>query len=190
MKTPLFPALLLMLCGCSAVGPEITTPEPPAADRLFSTEEGHEVESLAKWWHRFNDPVLADLVDEGLKNSPTVASALAKLRASRASREGAEAEFYPHFSADGSYTWQRGWGKQSTGGKRCHLRCRPPLRSANRHRRSQSRPARAECGIGKKTPQKRRCHPLRCRHSRSASRPHTRPVAPISQQPYRCLVET
>ena len=116
MKTPLFPALLLMLCGCSAVGPEITTPEPPAADRLFSTEEGHEVESLAKWWHRFNDPVLADLVDEGLKNSPTVASALAKLRASRASREGAEAEFYPHFSADGSYTWQRGWGKQSTGG--------------------------------------------------------------------------
>lgn len=116
MKPSRFLPLLLCLCGCAAVGPDAQTPNAPDAPGLFATESGHEVDSLAYWWRNFNDPVLAELVECGLASSPSVEAALAKLRAARATREGAEANYYPHFSADGSYTWQRGWGNQSTSG--------------------------------------------------------------------------
>lgn len=107
-------SLLLLLCGCAAVGPEAEIPVSAEEVHLFTSDDGHEIDSLANWWQQFNDPVLSDLIEQGLARSPSVDAALATLRAARATREGAEAEYYPQFTADGSYTWSRAWGNQAT----------------------------------------------------------------------------
>ena len=107
-RAPLLP--LLLLAGCAAVGPDYTPPEAPKAEAELFAGSGYEAESLANWWRDFQDPLLCDLIEEGLRNAPTVEAAVARLRAQRALRESTEAGFWPQFTASGSYTWGRAWG--------------------------------------------------------------------------------
>lgn len=107
-RSPLLP--LLLLAGCAAVGPDYTPPEAPKAEAELFAGSGYEAESLANWWRDFQDPLLCDLIEEGLRNAPTVEAAVARLRAQRALRESTEAGFWPQFTASGSYTWGRAWG--------------------------------------------------------------------------------
>lgn len=116
IKHTLPTSLLLLLAGCSAVGPEMQRPDTPENVALCTTETGMEITSLAQWWQQFNDPVLNTLIEQGLQASPTVEAALSRLRASRAEREGAEANFYPKFTANGAYVWERAWGNTNTSG--------------------------------------------------------------------------
>lgn len=116
MKTPVPAILLMLLCGCAAVGPDAQLPEAPQAEHLFATENGLEADNLAHWWRQFNDPVLVELVEQGLATAPSVDAALARLRAARAERESVDATFYPQFSADGSYRWSRAWGARDSEG--------------------------------------------------------------------------
>ena len=116
MKTPVPAILLMLLCGCAAVGPDAQLPEAPTAEHLFATENGLEADNLAHWWRQFNDPVLVELVEQGLATAPSVDAALARLRAARAERESVDATFYPQFSADGSYRWSRAWGARDSEG--------------------------------------------------------------------------
>ncbi len=102
--------LMLLLAGCAAVGPDYERPEAPKADTELFVGDGVEADTLAYWWRGFQDPVLTELVEQGLRSAPSVEAALARLRAARATREGTEAGFWPQFTADGSYTWSRGWG--------------------------------------------------------------------------------
>ena len=101
---------MLLLAGCAAVGPDYERPEAPKADTELFVGDGVEADTLAYWWRGFQDPVLTELVEQGLRSAPSVEVALARLRAARATREGTEAGFWPQFTADGSYTWSRGWG--------------------------------------------------------------------------------
>ena len=110
-RAPLLP--LLLLAGCAAVGPDYTPPEAPKAEAELFAGSGYEAESLANWWRDFQDPLLCDLIEEGLRNAPTVEAAVARLRAQRALRESTEAGFWPQFTASGSYTWGRAWGAGS-----------------------------------------------------------------------------
>ena len=112
-RAPLLP--LLLLAGCAAVGPDYTPPEAPKAEAELFAGSGYEAESLANWWRDFQDPLLCDLIEEGLRNAPTVEAAVARLRAQRALRESTEAGFWPQFTASGSYTWGRAWGAESHG---------------------------------------------------------------------------
>ena len=107
-RAPLLP--LLLLAGCAAVGPDYTPPEAPKAEAELFAGSGYEAESLANWWRDFQDPLLCDLIEEGLRNAPTVEAAVARLRAQRALRESTEAGFWPQFTASGSYTWGRALG--------------------------------------------------------------------------------
>ncbi len=116
MKTPLPATLLALLCGCAAVGPDAEIPVAPEAEMLFSTDSGLEATNLAQWWRQFQDPVLTELIEQGLQTAPTIESALARLRAARAEREGVDATFYPQFTADGSYRWSKAWGANETSG--------------------------------------------------------------------------
>ena len=109
-------ALALLLAGCAAVGPDYAPPEAPeATHELFAGNGLGGNASLARWWEWFNDPLLVELIDQGLANAPTVESAIASLRAQRALRESAEADFWPHFTASGAYEWGRAWGRNATG---------------------------------------------------------------------------
>jgi NodT family efflux transporter outer membrane factor (OMF) lipoprotein len=116
MKKLLPACLLLSLCGCVIVGEDGEIPEAPTAENLFNTEQGLEADNLANWWRQFQDPVLSNLIEQGLASAPTLDAALARLRAARAEREGTEASFYPQFTADGSYRWGRSWGAGETSG--------------------------------------------------------------------------
>ena len=109
------PLLLLLLSGCAAVGPDYEAPKAPEVTAELFAGSGYETESLANWWRDFQDPLLCDLIEEGLKNAPTVEAAVANLRAQRALRESTEAGFWPQFTASGSYTWGRAWGAQRQG---------------------------------------------------------------------------
>jgi NodT family efflux transporter outer membrane factor (OMF) lipoprotein len=106
--SPIFLAFLF-LAGCTAVGPNYTPPTPPEVTTDILVGEDPEMTTLAKWWEHFNDPVLTQLIQQGLETSPSLEAALERLRSARASREGAESNYYPIFTADGSYTWSRQW---------------------------------------------------------------------------------
>ena len=110
-----------LLCGCT-VGPDYQAPEPikPEQPLLGGSEDA--VYSLAQWWEHFQDPTLSALITQGLANAPTLQAARERLISARASREQTEASFWPQFTANGSYTFSRGWeGKSATKGWDRHI---------------------------------------------------------------------
>ncbi len=116
MKTPTAALLLLLVAGCTAVGPDYEQPTAPELTTPLFSGDGIEMVSLADWWKTFQDPTLNQLIAQGLQNAPTVDAAIARLRAARAMREKTEADFLPQFTANGSYTWSRSWGANDSDG--------------------------------------------------------------------------
>ncbi len=110
-----------LLAGCAVlggcvVGPNFSRPAPPAlnaypaaimpvkpADGVAQTiAPGVAIDPA--WWRSFGSSALDDLVDAGLKGSPTLVSATAALQQSRAlARQGAGV-FYPQVNADAAAT--------------------------------------------------------------------------------------
>ncbi len=109
--------MLLGLHGCASL------PPPPAA--AFAVPPAWSVAvagidatagaaSLAQWWLRFDDPLLASLVAQALDANTTVKSAQAALRQARALRDVSAAALLPSVGAAASA--QRGYaGERSTG---------------------------------------------------------------------------
>jgi NodT family efflux transporter outer membrane factor (OMF) lipoprotein len=64
------------------------------------------VSTLAQWWQQQGDPVLAELIDAAQAVSPSVAQALARVDAARATRAAANAALLP--SLDASISASRG----------------------------------------------------------------------------------
>jgi len=67
--------ILLLLAGCTKVGPDFVKPDAPIADgwtqagdlQLIPTGTDH-----ASWWRAFNDPVLDKLIDEAYNQNLTL----------------------------------------------------------------------------------------------------------------------
>ena len=57
---------------------------------------------LARWWHKFDDPVLTRVIADGLANNPDVASATARIREARARRNVAAAALFPSVTGSAS----------------------------------------------------------------------------------------
>ncbi|MGD9499361.1 MAG: efflux transporter outer membrane subunit [Halothiobacillus sp.] len=92
---------LTMLAGCSAVGPDFVAPAAPGISSYTAqklpkqtmatpgTKQGvaqtYKQETLERgtWWQSFNAPKLNNLIEQGLKASPTLAAAKAKLEQAR-----------------------------------------------------------------------------------------------------------
>ena len=87
MKTQfiLSTVLALSLSACTAVGPDFTPPSMnmPAA---FTVGGGSLFQSpeLQMWWRELKDPLLNDLVAQGLANNLTIQTSLARIRKSEA----------------------------------------------------------------------------------------------------------
>ena len=69
---------------------------------------GGDVPTLARWWQRFDDPVLVALIDSAQAASPTVASAQSRIEQSRAARVAAGAALLPALDATASASRGRG----------------------------------------------------------------------------------
>ncbi|MFA6960295.1 MAG: efflux transporter outer membrane subunit [Opitutaceae bacterium] len=99
------PALaLLLLPACTTTGfkaPATTSSvTTPALWQQTTTTGGTlDAQSLAVWWTRFNDPILDQLIDDALANSPDIRTALSKIAESRAVRANSQASLFPSLSA-------------------------------------------------------------------------------------------
>jgi NodT family efflux transporter outer membrane factor (OMF) lipoprotein len=102
-------ALLLagtMLAGC--VSAPTTTPSQVALKADALGLAGPAAPAIAdSWWTAFGDPQLDKLVDEALKDSPTLAAAMARVRAAQSMLSSTTAATYPQASLDGSEQRER-----------------------------------------------------------------------------------
>lgn len=133
-RTLLLLALAGSLGGCTLFTPapdleqrrlQVSVPEQwqgPAPARAETTAEAtteaDEAAVLAQWWTRFNDPLLDQLIAQGLSASPDLRSAQAKLRSARASRDLAAADYYPGLSASTGATGSKASPAVSGGSSR------------------------------------------------------------------------
>ena len=62
---------------------------------------------IEKWWMRFNDPVLEELVEGGVSNNVGFLMAQKRLEQRNYELLGSYAAFLPHFNLNGA--WQRNW---------------------------------------------------------------------------------
>lgn len=101
-----------LLGGC-AVGPDYRAPgfQLPASWGKASpsvTATGEEAENrppeLADWWKRLGDPTLNRLVDEAVAGNLDVATAKARVRQARATRQQAIGALAPSVTGSGSYS--------------------------------------------------------------------------------------
>ena len=95
----------------TAVG-EFESAAPEADARAAVTTN-----SIARWWARFDDPLLSALVDDAVRNNRSYLSAQERLEASRWEMIGSYAEFMPKISAGGGFTrMERGEDTSSMAG--------------------------------------------------------------------------
>lgn len=97
--------LFLLLSGCTAFKPHRLEPvaiEVPTAWSSISTVATNSTTSLAAWWLRFDDPLLADLVQQSLQANTSVNSAKAALLEARALRDVAAATLWPTLGSSAS----------------------------------------------------------------------------------------
>ncbi len=107
--------LALALSGCAFVGPDHVQPDLKAPAQWQSGSEAAPTDParLARWWRQFEDPLLTELIDRALNNSPDIQLAQARLRESRLRGELAVAGLAP--GVDASASSGRGQGSAETG---------------------------------------------------------------------------
>ena len=97
--------VVLGLGGCSTwspAGPALPDVAVPAAWSTAASTTTATTPPLAKWWERFNDPLLVTLVSQALQANTTVRSAQAALQQARALRDVKSANLYPTVNASAS----------------------------------------------------------------------------------------
>jgi NodT family efflux transporter outer membrane factor (OMF) lipoprotein len=93
---------MLTLCGCASWAPQGATPvanDVPASWSERDATSTTGTSSLAAWWLRFNDPVLANLTMWALQANTSVNGARAALRQSRALRDISVAGLLPSLNS-------------------------------------------------------------------------------------------
>jgi NodT family efflux transporter outer membrane factor (OMF) lipoprotein len=102
---------LLMTSGCM-VGPDFSPPRPDAPSGYVGVSQvpaaqpsvpNSQPAELARWWKRFDDPMLTQLVEDALRANLDVKLAVANLRQARAARGIAFAGLLPTIGASADY---------------------------------------------------------------------------------------
>ena len=65
-----WPLLLLVLCACTTLPPQVAPPLPLDMPGAWSGAPASNAAAtpLAQWWQRFDDPLLTELVIEALRH--------------------------------------------------------------------------------------------------------------------------
>jgi NodT family efflux transporter outer membrane factor (OMF) lipoprotein len=104
------PNLLLLLAaalaGCVLPPKEAAHPTPLTDDRVGLSDVAAEP-AADDWWNSFQDPQLDRLIREGLKDSPTLAQARARLADALAQTQSAQSKLLPSANLDASALYQR-----------------------------------------------------------------------------------
>ncbi|HKR38043.1 MAG TPA: efflux transporter outer membrane subunit [Steroidobacteraceae bacterium] len=99
--------LAALLAGC--VLPQREDPAGTLIEQQsLGLEGGSPLQPIdVDWWKAFNDPQLDALMDEALRDSPTLAQALARVRLAQSRVQSDVAANQPRFAIDADETWQR-----------------------------------------------------------------------------------
>jgi NodT family efflux transporter outer membrane factor (OMF) lipoprotein len=97
----------LCLVGCT-VGPNYRPPDPPAVPKWKDpAAQGTLVDQKSdpdpSWWLSFNDPILTELIEKGIKNNLDVQQALIRVLEARQAIATARAAGLPTLSGNASY---------------------------------------------------------------------------------------
>ena len=99
-------AAALVLAGC--VTPQSEEPRGTPIDGTAMGLAGTSIAPLAEdWWKAFNDPQLDTLIDASLQNSPSLAQAMARVRAAEAHDLQVGGGNKPQTAIDAEEIWQR-----------------------------------------------------------------------------------
>jgi outer membrane protein TolC len=96
-------AAFALTAGASAGATPRLTATVAGADRVFQGLPQSDWPTTA-WWEAFGDPQLDSLISDGLKGSPTLVEAAARVRTAEALTAQAASASLPKLSAYGSYT--------------------------------------------------------------------------------------
>jgi NodT family efflux transporter outer membrane factor (OMF) lipoprotein len=117
-------ALAATLLGGCAVGPDFQRPQTPAATQYLpeplapatasapvaagEAQRFHQGRDLPRdWWHLFQSPALDALIDQALKNSPSILAAEAALKLAHENMLAQQASFFPAVSVNFNPTRQQ-----------------------------------------------------------------------------------
>jgi NodT family efflux transporter outer membrane factor (OMF) lipoprotein len=96
----------ILLAGC--VLPPKESAHPAALANTHVGLTGAAVEPVAdEWWKSFDDPQLDGLISAGLKDSPSLAQAQARVADALARSQGAQSKLLPSANLDASALYQR-----------------------------------------------------------------------------------
>jgi gold/copper resistance efflux pump len=82
----MFAVVLLTLTSCASVGPKYVAPAIDAAPSFAASGFSTEPVTETRWWTRFEDPALTQLVDAALRANPDLREAVTRVDAARAIR--------------------------------------------------------------------------------------------------------
>ena len=101
---------MLVLAGCTMVGPDFVQPEAPVPDQWQAADGaalGREPAEQIRWWEAFGDPVLGDLIEAAYQNNYDLKIAGLRVLEARAQLGIAVGNLYPQIqqaSGDAAYT--------------------------------------------------------------------------------------
>src|SRR5437868_6406409 len=96
---------VLALTGCVTAQRE--DPQGTALESQSLGLTGEAIKPVATgWWKSFGDPQLDTLVDDAIRNAPSLSQALSRVRLAQAQNLAAGAADDPHFTLDGDESWQ------------------------------------------------------------------------------------
>lgn len=95
-------ALGLAACAVKAPQSSSVVALPVAWKNAAAFPTSSPDRDLTRWWKRFDDPVLARVIADGISNSPNIASAAARVRESRARRNETAASLFPKLAGSAS----------------------------------------------------------------------------------------
>ncbi len=107
-------ACAVLVTGCSHTsqfaGQNETVTVPEQWNSTGAAPQQQAPADLSQWWQRFGDAQMTGLIDQALQANPSVQSAQAALRQSRAQLDGQEAARLPNASAgfDRGRSWEDG----------------------------------------------------------------------------------
>jgi NodT family efflux transporter outer membrane factor (OMF) lipoprotein len=100
----------LVSAGCITVGPDYHAPQPSSSAAFTSLEDARlsaaSVDDAA-WWRALGDPLLEELVERALENSPDVHIAAARILEARAAVDVARSNGLPQVELGSSYARAR-----------------------------------------------------------------------------------
>jgi NodT family efflux transporter outer membrane factor (OMF) lipoprotein len=109
-RTSIAVAVTLVMSGCAGL-PSTQMLQPIRSIDQYQSGAALAAPAVAwpdeRWWQRYADPQLDELIQEGLANSPDMAVAAARLRNAEASRQVSNAALYPQVTGNGSVTEQK-----------------------------------------------------------------------------------